>query len=94
MVISPEASQDLEEIIDYFSNINIEAGEDFLKEFDKKCKYLVDFPHMGRSYKHIKDYLRGIPLDRYIIFYRLINNGIEIMHIVSGYRDFKSLFAE
>ena len=32
LIISSEASQDLEEIIDYFYNINIEAGENFLEE--------------------------------------------------------------
>ena len=92
LIISSEASQDLEEIIDYFYNINIEAGENFLEEFNKKCKYLANFPNIGRSYKHIKDYLRGIPLDGYIIFDRVIENGIEIMHVVSGYRDLASLF--
>jgi toxin ParE1/3/4 len=43
-IISPEASQDLEEIIDYFASINIDAGERFVDEFDKKCKYLANFP--------------------------------------------------
>jgi toxin ParE1/3/4 len=33
----------------------------FLQEFNKKCQYLANFPNIGRSYKHIKDYLRGIP---------------------------------
>jgi len=94
LIISSEASQDLEEIIDYFYNINIEAGENFLEEFNKKCKYLANFPNIGRSYKHIKDYLRGIPLDGYIIFYRVIENGIEIMHVVSGYRNLASLFSD
>lgn len=42
----------------------------------------------------IKDYLRGIPVDGYIIFYRVLDERIEIMHVVSGYRDFKSLFCE
>lgn len=37
LIISPEASQDLEEIIDDISSINIEAGENFLQEFNKKC---------------------------------------------------------
>jgi toxin ParE1/3/4 len=37
-IISPEASQDLEEIIDYFTNRNIDAGERFIDEFNKKCR--------------------------------------------------------
>ncbi len=53
-IISPEASLDLSEIIDYFANRNIDAGERFVEEFDKKCKYLANFPNMGRSYGNIK----------------------------------------
>ncbi|GAX41478.1 plasmid stabilization system [Tolypothrix sp. NIES-4075] len=92
--ISPEASQDLEEIIDYFASRNIEAGERFIEEFDKKCKYLANFPNMGRSYTNIKPLLRGIPLDSYIILYRVIAGGIEIVRVVSAYRDLESLFAD
>ena len=33
-IISPEASKDLEEIIDYFSSHNIDAGEHFIDEFN------------------------------------------------------------
>jgi toxin ParE1/3/4 len=48
-IISPKASQDLSEIIDYFVRINIDAGDNFVEKFDKKCKYLANFPNMGRS---------------------------------------------
>lgn len=91
--ISPQANQDLEEIIDYFANRNIEAGEHFVDEFNKKCRHLANFPNMGRSYADIKDYLRGVALDGYIILYRLTDSGIEILRVVSGYRDLESLFA-
>lgn len=93
-IISPEASLDLSEIIDYFTIRNIEAGERFIDEFEKKCKYLANFPNMGRSYANIKPNLRGVPLDGYIILYRIINSGIEIVRVVSGYRNLESLFAE
>lgn len=93
-IISQLAIKDLEQIIDYLSSRNIEAGERFINEFEKKCKYLVNFPNMGRSYDDIKPYLQGVPLAGYIIFYPIINDGIEIIRVVSGYRDFKNLFLE
>jgi toxin ParE1/3/4 len=93
-IISPEASRDLSEIIDYFTNRNIDAGERFVDEVEKKCKYLANFPNMGRSYENIKVDLRGVPLDGYVILYRVINGGIEIVRVVSGYRNLESLFTE
>ncbi|MFW9258354.1 plasmid stabilization protein [Nostoc sp. KVJ20] len=93
-IISPEASQDLSTIIDYFVRMNIDAGEHFIEKFDKKCKYLANFPNMGRSYGNIKPDLRGVPLDHYIILYRVINTGIEIVRVVNGYQNLESLFAE
>ncbi len=93
-IISPEASQDLSSIIDYFASRNIDAGERFVDEFEKKCKYLANFPNMGRSYANIKPELRGIPLDGYIILYRIMDGGIEIVRVVSGYRNLESLFTD
>lgn len=91
-LISPEASQDLTEIVDYFANNNVEAGERFVRNFEQKCINLAKFPSMGRSYPNIKSSLRGIPLDSYIILYRLQNDVIEIVRVVSGYRDLDTLF--
>lgn len=91
-IISPEAMKDLEAIADYFYKINVEAGEKLLDEFQKKCRYLVQFPQIGRSYKEIRSYLRGLPLDGYIIFYRLGRDNIEIMRVVRGNRNLEALF--
>jgi toxin ParE1/3/4 len=47
---------------------------------------------MGRSYSEIRSYLRGLPIQNYIIFYRVINNGLEIMRVVKGDRDLEAVF--
>ena len=59
LIISQPAIKDLEEILDYFSSRNSEAGERFIKEFEKKCKYLANYPNMGRSFAYVKPFLRG-----------------------------------
>lgn len=91
-IINIVASQDLAAISDYFYTHNIEAGERFLQEFSRKCKQLANFPSLGRSYADIEPDLRGIPLETYIIFYKVIEDGIEIMRVVSGMRDLPALF--
>lgn len=92
--ISQAALQDLDEIFDYFAGINIEAGEKFVNEFKKKCQYLAQFPKLGRSYGEIRPNLRGVPLMNYVILYQVIDGGVEIVRVISAYRDLGSIFSE
>ena len=49
-VISPEAIRDLDEITSYFADRNVDVGDRLLDEFTKKCRFLTQFPLMGRRY--------------------------------------------
>ncbi len=93
-LINVLASQDLNEIADYFTANNLEAGERFFQNFARRCQQLVNFPNLGRNYTEIRPDLRGLPLDGYIIFYRSLDDGIEILRVVSGRRNLPSLFEE
>ena len=64
--IAKEASQDLDEILDYFLVRNINAGERFIQRFNNKCQNIAQFPNIGRSYAKFDPSLRGMPLDGYI----------------------------
>jgi len=92
--ISPQAISDLEEIIDYFKERNVEAGDRLLNEFSKKCRYLTQFPLIGRNYFQIRSYLRGVPMQNYIIFYRVIDDGLEIMRVIRGDRNLEAMFEQ
>lgn len=93
-VINILASRDINEIADYFAETNVEAGERFFSEFNRKCQQLVAFPNSGKSYAKIRPDLRGVSLQGYIVFYRVLDDGIEILRVVSGRRNFPSLFEE
>jgi toxin ParE1/3/4 len=101
-VISKEAIQDLNEISDYFLTHNVEAGERFLKSFQRKCRQLILFPSSGRSYGNIRSDIRGLGLDGFVILYRVSQEqaetsdetNIEILRIVNGRRDLANLFSD
>lgn len=93
-VINILASQDLNEIADYFAEHNLEAGETFFLAFNRKCQQLVSFPNSGKSYTTIYPGLRGLSLEGYIIFYRLLEDGIEILRVLSGRRNFPAFFKD
>jgi toxin ParE1/3/4 len=91
-VINLLASRDLNDIADYFAETSLEAGDRFFRAFNRKCKQLVAFPKSGKSYATIRPDLRGLSLEGYVIFYRVLDDGIEILRVVNGRRDFPSLF--
>jgi toxin ParE1/3/4 len=49
---------------------------------------------MGRSYAEIYPNLRDLPLDGYIIFYRVLGDGIEILPVVNARQDLPSIFED
>lgn len=93
-IISDEAIRDLDDISDYFLQINLEAGEQFLRAFNAKCQQLASFPKIGRSYGHIRSDLRGLALRGFVILYRVneIEDQLEILRVISGRRDLEALF--
>jgi toxin ParE1/3/4 len=93
-VITLQASRDLNEISEYFVSHNIEYGERLLQLFNEKCTKLMQFPNMGKSYAYIRSWLRGVPLQSYIIFYEVIGNDVVILRVVSGRQNLATLFDE
>lgn len=93
-IIAPSASRDLDRIAEYFLERNVDAGERLFREFNQKCLNLTNFPNIGRSYRHIRPNLRGLPLNGYIILYQAGNNGVEILRVVNGRQNLEALFAD
>lgn len=93
-IINVLASQDLNDIADYFAENSLEAGDRFFRAFNQKCQQLVAFPNSGKSYATIRPDLRGLSLEGYIIFYRILADGIEILRVVSGRHDLSTFFEE
>ena len=48
-------------------------------------------PELGRSREELAPSLRSFPARKYIIFYRPAEDGIEVIRVLSSYRDIDSL---
>ena len=87
------ASRDLEKIIDYIADERgLDAAESYLKKINQKCQALASFPSMGKRRDELFPMARSFPIDNYLIFYRPITEGIEVLRVVSGYQDLTKLF--
>lgn len=90
--ITVPASCDLEAISEYFLEKSVEVGERFVQQFNQKCQHLERFPHIGKPYSQFRPGLRGLIIMDYIIFYQIREDNIEILRVVSGYRDLQDVF--
>jgi toxin ParE1/3/4 len=90
--LSDQAVQDLDDICDYIAQQNPSAASNLFDAIRQKCRQIAEFPNMGKSYKHLSNELRGFVVGDYIVFYYPRPDGIDIVRIVSGYRDLESLF--
>jgi toxin ParE1/3/4 len=91
-VITLEASRDLQEIVDYFLERSINAGERFVEEFNRKCERLLQFPKMGKPYEDISPDLRGTLVMSYVLLYKLVEEDVVIVRVVSGHRNLEKIF--
>ncbi|WP_448570613.1 type II toxin-antitoxin system RelE/ParE family toxin [Trichothermofontia sp.] len=63
-----------------------------MKKVNKTCQKLASFPEIGRKRDELRSGLRSFPINDYLIFYRSTENTIEVLRIVSGYRNLGALF--
>jgi toxin ParE1/3/4 len=93
--LTKPAIQDIEEITDYIAQQSgLEQSERFLSKLESKFFKIVTFPLLGRKRDEILANIRTVPLENYLILYLPIGDEIEILRVVSGYRDLSTLFTE
>lgn len=78
--LSATARQDLREVKNYMAEYSLDAASRFLDAFEEKCRQLANFPEMGRAREELALNLRSLPVDKYVIFYRSVKNGIRVFN--------------
>ena len=90
--LSLQAVEDLKEIWLYIANDSPAIADKFVDEIYSRCKTVSDNPDIGRRRDNLIPGIRSISFKRYILFYRKGKDKIEIIRILSAYRDFESIF--
>lgn len=87
-----EAKSDLAHIWHYIALDSVGAADRLVARIDAVAHRLADMPGLGPLRTELAANLRSFPLGRYIIFYRPIPEGIEIIRVLHGARDIASIF--
>ena len=91
----PRAKSDLVEIWDYIAEDSEARADAFIERIDKKFCTLAQRPGMGRLRDELAVDLRSFPVGRYVIFYRPLFNGVNIVRVLHSARDLNTdYFAE
>ena len=92
LVISDEAIADLVDIWSYIAEDYPERADRFVDEIRSQCESLSETPMIGRERSELLPGMRSFPFGRYLIFYRIAEESLQIVRVLSGYRDLEALF--
>jgi plasmid stabilization system protein ParE len=91
-VLTAAAEQDLFDLWDYLAQDDFDAADRVTNEISRAIERLVEMPGMGHVRNDLADELiRFWPVRSYLIIYRPESAPLEILRIVSGYRDVAAL---
>ena len=87
-----QANLDLTEITLRIAAENPIAADYWLDSINEKCQLLARMPELGRKRNDLAPGLRGLPVGNYVIFYRLVPEGIQVIRVLHGARDIPEVF--
>src|SRR4051794_26040034 len=86
---------DVVEIVLRVRRDNRRAARRLLKSIDDTMELLAGFPKLGPQRDELAPSLRSFPVSRYtnyLIFYRIIQDGIEVIRVLHGARNLPEVF--
>ena len=91
VIWSPEAEQDLLDIWKYASAA---VADKQLREIGSQAHTLGGLPRYGRARDEVRVGLRSARSGRYVIFYRVTKDAIEVVRVLDERRDVETIFSE
>ena len=93
IVHSPAAEDDLLEIWVGLAANNVSAAERLMDDLDVATQILATQPLIGKARREFGPGIRSIPVSAYVIVYRPIMGGVELVRVVHGARDLERLLS-
>ncbi len=92
IVRTPRAKVDLLEIWNYIARDSPTQADRFVERIDRTLGLLSTQPHMGQNRSELAANLRSFSVGNYVIFFRPLNDGIEVERVINAARDLGSIF--
>ena len=92
LAISSNAETDLLLIWVYYAEKSERAATRIRREIVSRYNLLLQFPEAGRSREELQAGLRSLPIGNHMIFYREIEDRIEIVRVLHRAQDIQGVF--
>lgn len=84
---SRQALQDLDDIWFYIAQDSVGAADAWLDHLFDKARTLAEQPLIGRARPELGPEIRSLPVGAYMLYYRPLNDGVELARILHSSRD-------
>jgi toxin ParE1/3/4 len=85
------AREDLLEIWEWIAPDKPATADRVCDAIKKRCESLRHHPELGRPRPEIGDGARSLVIERWVAFYRIVGDGVQVVRIVDGARDLSKL---
>ena len=92
VIFSPEALADLEDVADFIARENPRRAQTFVEELERKARALVRVPKAYPPHPSLGPDPRLAVHRKYNIYFRIAENGIDIVRVLHSARDVESIF--
>jgi len=92
--LTPEAEQDLRDLAYYIADKSghPQTARNVVEDITRSCDRYARQPLMGQTFPEAGEGCRQFTHQRWVIVYRPVEEGIEVLRIVDGARDYPRLF--
>ncbi len=87
VVRRPLAQHDIGEIWGYSAEDSVSQADKWMDALGDKLRSLAATPASGRRRDELVSGLRSVAFGRYVVFYALLSDGIDIVRVLHSARD-------
>ena len=92
IILSPDADRDLDQISLFIAHDSIDAAMKWLKDLDDFISRIAASPGIGTSREGFRKGMRSTPFGNYLVFFRKVDAGIEVLRVIHGARHWHQEF--
>jgi toxin ParE1/3/4 len=89
--LRPLAVRDLDDIVGVIADDNPAAALAWVDNILQRCRKLGESPGMGVERPDVRKGLRLFPVGRYLILYESTPDGVEVVRVLHGARQWQDL---